>query len=216
MLLAPLPVTRPGIAGRGGRNAGFGALWRKALPMLAVIGMMAAEAEMLHVIDDRSSGTLDASGGGAWRLVTDGVMGGVSQGALRVGDQSGRNCLSLTGQVLLANNGGFVQAALDLPDSVSDVAGEFDGVLIDVYGNGESYGLHLRTRDLALPWQSFRGAFKAEPDWHTLRLPFSAFEPYRTSAELDPGRLRRIGLVAIGREFAAALCLGRLALYRDR
>jgi len=40
------------------------------------------------------------------------------------------------------------------------------------------------------------------------------FEPHRLETPLDVTRLRRIGLVAIGRAFFADLAVARLAFYR--
>jgi len=167
------------------------------------------------VIDDRQSGDRRSAVGTSWRLVTDGVMGGVSDGRLTVNAVEGRSCLRLQGHVSLENNGGFVQMTLDVAGQSSPDASAYDGVLLDVHGNGETYNVHLRTRDLWLPWQSYRATFHAPPSWKTIRLPFASFNPYRTQAPLALRNLRRIGLVAIGREFDAELCLGRLALYRD-
>lgn len=170
--------------------------------------------ENLLIIDDRQTADYSATLGSEWRLVTDGVMGGVSQGQLFLDEIAGRPCLRLRGNISLENNGGFVQAALDLPhDSLPNVA-DYMGVLIQVYGNGEQYNVHLRTRDMWLPWQSYRATFTAANQWQTLRLPFAVFEAHRIGQPLDIRQLKRIGLVAIGREFEADLCLGGIALYR--
>jgi hypothetical protein len=45
-------------------------------------------------------------------------------------------------------------------------------------------------------------------------LPFTAFQPYRISQPLDLQTLRRLGVVAIGREMRADLCIARIGLYR--
>lgn len=148
-----------------------------------------------------------------WRLIVDTVMGGRSSGELTVDDFDGRRCLRLHGHVSLENNGGFLQAAADLAGSKAFDASGFQGVLMEVAGNDEDYNVHLRTVAMRLPWQSYRARFHARPGWHSLRLPFASFRPYRVDAELDPGSLRRIGVVAIGREFTADLRLARLALY---
>lgn len=165
------------------------------------------------VIDDRSGDTTAATIGSAWRMVTDGVMGGVSQGRLSLDDRDGRNCLRLQGKVSTANNGGFVQVALDLPDDPPVDATPYAGVALTVSGNGEAYNLHLRTSDLWLPWQSYRASFVAQPEWHTVHLPFSGFEPYRTGQALRTDRLRRLGIVAIGRNFEADVCIARVWFY---
>jgi hypothetical protein len=171
-------------------------------------------ADPALTIDDRSSAGYQSRLGTAWRLVTDGVMGGVSDGSLQPDTRAGRPCLQLSGRVRLEHDGGFLQAALDLAADGDLDASAYHGVELDVYGNGESYNLHLRTSDIRLPWQSYRASFDAAPTWRTLRLPFTAFRPYRIETALDLTRLRRIGLVAIGRAFQADLCIGRVALYR--
>ena len=174
---------------------------------------MSAETTSL-IIDDRRSGKLDANIGTLWRLLTDTVMGGVSSGRLDPAVVAGRSCLRLTGEVSLENSGGFVQASLDLdPAGTLDARG-YRGIELDVYGNGQDYNLHLRTADTRIVWQSYRAGFHAAPEWRTLRLPFTAFQPYRISQPLDLQTLRRLGVVAIGREMRADLCIARIGLYR--
>jgi len=47
----------------------------------------------------------------------------------------------------------------------------------------------------------------------TVFLPFEAFAPYRLDQPLDTQRLKRIGLVAIGRAFSADLMVASIRLY---
>jgi len=149
-----------------------------------------------------------------WRLVTDAVMGGVSRGCIVEQSIEGRSAVRMRGRVSTENNGGFIQIALDLaPDGDAIDAGGLTGIALDVFGNDESYGAHLRSTDLDRPQQSYRQGFVAPPRWTTIRLPFADFTPHRTEAPLNVARLRRIGLVAIGREFDADLSVARLALY---
>jgi hypothetical protein len=170
--------------------------------------------ESALIIDDRGGADLCANTGTCWQAITDSVMGGVSEGRLVSAVVDGRPCLRLTGQVSLENNGGFVQASLDLsPDGLLDARG-YAGIELDVLGNSESYNLHLRSADTRIVWQSYRATFQAPPHWQTLRLPFSSFQPYRTDIPLDLSKLRRLGLVAIGREMKADLCVARLSFYR--
>lgn len=174
---------------------------------------MAADPEML--LDDRASGGLETPLGTRWQLLTDTVMGGVSRGRLDPVVVEGRACLRLTGEVSLENGGGFVQAALDLaPDGWLDARG-YQGIELEVFGNGEDYNLHLRTADTRVVWQSYRATFGTEPRWQRVRVPFAGFAPYRIDRPLDLGKLRRIGVVAIGREMRADLCIGRIGLYRE-
>ncbi len=153
--------------------------------------------------------------GGNWQFVADTVMGGVSIGRIERSEISGKKALRLTGRVSLENNGGFVQAALPLADLGKTLdAGAFEGIALTVRGNGEMYAVHLRTTDLNRPWQSYRATFLAMPQWQTIRLPFSDFQAYRTDAPLDLGKLRRLGLVAIGCAFDADLAVGRIAIVK--
>ncbi len=178
------------------------------IPVLQVM----AEQDLLFLDDHESADRASATGAG-WRLVTDGVMGGVSEGRLKSATMEGRPCLRLQGEVKLENNGGFIQAALNVPDAVLSGIDAYQGIFLEVYGKDESYNVHLRTRDLWLPWQSYRTTFTAMPRWQTLYLPFAVFEPYRTTKALDITRLQRIGVVAIGRAFSADLCIGKIGLY---
>jgi hypothetical protein len=142
-------------------------------------------------------------------------MGGLSRGTAVRETVAGRAAIRMRGEVSLENNGGFIQMALDLaPDGCSLDAGGFEGVEIDVLGNGERYGAHLRTPSVTRPWQSYRQSFTAGPEWQTVRLPFARFEPHRIGVPLDIRCLARIGMVAIGYAFAADLAVARLALYR--
>ncbi|WP_373503680.1 CIA30 family protein [Aestuariivirga sp.] len=120
----------------------------------------------------------------------------------------------MQGTVSLENNGGFIQIALDLaPGRDSVDASGYSGIAIDVLGNGEEYGLHLRTPDLTRPWQSYRQSFVAESVWRELQLPFASFFPHRTDVPLDAQHLRRLGIVAIGRAFHADLSIGGIWFY---
>ena len=179
---------------------------------LFLLALIVATMGELHAGDNADNLVLPADG---WNLVTDGVMGGVSEAKMSLDSVQGETCIALRGQVSTANNGGFIQIALDIRDSARLAEG-YDGLRLDVIGNGETYNVHLRTSELWLPWQSFRASFETATEWKTLYLPFSGFEPYRTSAVLKLPKLRRLGVVAIGRDFEADLCVKGLAFYRQR
>ena len=167
------------------------------------------------LIDDFSDGDLTSKLGSKWRGVSDRVMGGISQGLVTRDVIDGRPCLRLSGDVRLENNGGFVQAALNLAASGRSFdASAYTGVRLAVQGNGEQYSVHLRTTAVSRPWQSYRAHFTAGAAWETIDLPFQSFAPYRIQAPMDVGQLRRIGLVAIGRAFRADLAVAEVAFYR--
>ncbi len=178
-------------------------------------GAGAPMANELMLIDGSRTDQLESELGSQWRIVTDGVMGGVSSGNIYPDVIDGRSCLHLRGNVRLENNGGFIQAALDIQGTDASNASSYKGLVLDVYGNDEQYNLHLRTDDVWLPWQSYRISFMAPARWQSVKLPFKDFSGYRIWKDLDLRELERIGIVAIGREFTADLCIARLALYRD-
>ncbi|MGB5440164.1 MAG: CIA30 family protein [Gammaproteobacteria bacterium] len=184
-----------------------------ALLILSLWNYANVMADEVLIIDDRRTGDFRSALGTSWRPVTDTVMGGVSSGQLTLDNIEGRACLHLRGDVRLENNGGFVQAALDLKGKTPLDATAYRGVQLEVYGNNEVYNLHLRSADIRMPWQSYRASFTAPAGWHTVRLPFTGFEGHRISAPLDLEQLERIGIVAIGRAFRADLCISGLALY---
>ena len=166
-------------------------------------------------IDDRDSRTLKANLGTEWRLITDKVMGGESQGDLTLFEFEDRHCVRVQGDVSTKNNGGFVQMSLPFPDEKNPKANDFDGVEIEVSGNNERYNIHLRTSSLWLPWQSYRFTFKATSQWQVLRFPFSQIEKYKVNRDFELDKITRIGLVAIGREFRADLCVAAVRFYRS-
>ena len=181
-----------------------------SLPILVQLAL--AENDMA-IIDDRNSGSYLATTGDEWRLITDGVMGGISNGQLTVDTVQNQDCLRLQGDVKLENNGGFIQASLDLSTDTIDNIDDYSGLALTVIGNGKQYNVHFRTKDNWVPWQSYRASFTAPPEWKNIFIPFTNLEPYRTGAAFAPHRLKSIGVVAIGREFSADICIGNLNFY---
>lgn len=153
----------------------------------------------------------------AWEFVADTVMGGVSTGYLQVETYKGRTATVLRGDVSLDNNGGFVQIAAHLnPNGRAYDASGWDGFELTVCGNTAAYDFRLRTDALTRPWQSFRTDFIAPSAWQTVRLPFAKVTPHKTDATFDNARLRRIGILAIGREMQAEIAVAAVHLYHSR
>jgi hypothetical protein len=172
---------------------------------------MAARDDIMDALDqDPPRATI----GARWELITDRVMGGVSSGTMAREHVAGRPALRMRGAVSVENNGGFVQISLDLaPDGGLLDAREWTGVEIEIFGNNERYNLHLRSANISRPWQSYRVEFLATSEWRTIRLPFASFEPHRIDSPLDLMRLRRLGVVALGRDFTADIAIGGLRFY---
>ncbi len=182
-----------------------------------MLGMANAAAADAGLIDDFSRPDGLSALGTPWRAVTDQVMGGRSEATLSRQNVDGRPALCLGGEVSLANNGGFVQAILDLIPLQGSIggldAGAFSGVRLVVRGNGERYNLHLKSTATLLPWQSYRATFIADPQWREVRVPFETFEPHRLVQRLDTRRLTKLGILGIGRDFRAEVCLAEVGFY---
>ena len=171
-------------------------------------------ADTSEIIDDLRFDPPLAVTGNGWALISDRVMGGVSDGEMRREVVNGRKAIRMTGSVSLENNGGFLQVALDLGETGSAVdASAWDGIRLDILGNDRVYNLHLRTSDIQRPWESYRQSFRAPSEWTTVFLPFSGFDPHRTQRPFKPSRLRRVGVVAIGREFEADIAIADIRFY---
>lgn len=150
------------------------------------------------------------------RLVTDRVMGGVSQATLARRVVHGLDAVCLEGDVRTENNGGFVQMTFDLGQVPPALRFALGGIRLRVHGNGETYGVHLRTSDLDAPWQAYRATFEAPVDgWHVVDLALADFVPHRTVRPLRPERLLRLGIVAIGRAFEARVCVASITLLQS-
>lgn len=147
-----------------------------------------------------------------WEYVADTVMGGVSIGQITPDTISGRQAMRLTGEVSTENNGGFIQMAFNPGGAAVFDASAFTALSVDVIGNGELYDISLRTTDLTRPWQSYRARFRAEPTWRTVSLPFTDLTPNRTEMPFNPARLRRIGILALGRAFKADVAVANIKL----
>lgn len=151
-------------------------------------------AESLHLVD------FGVGPGPAWRPVHDGVMGGLSVGALVANPEGfGR----FAGGISLANGGGFasVRAAVG-PCDVS----AWDGLAVRARGDGRIWQLRLRPAHegdgVGVAWRAF---FRTEPgQWDEIRLPFAQFTAvFRGrlvpgAGPFDPRRLGEIGFMTTG------------------
>ena len=148
--------------------------------------------------------------GRKWSYFADTVMGGISTGEGEYDNQA--SALHLQGNVSTANNGGFIQIRTELNEGV---APNLTGISLKVKGNGETYFVHLRNRVSILPWQYYSAEFKANKNWTTINIPFSAFK--RSSSFMpksyNPSSTKTVGLVAFGKDYKADLWVSDLSFY---
>ena len=150
-----------------------------------------------------------------WKFVSDHVMGGLSTGQIDETFIKGQEAIRLYGTVSLDNNGGFIQMAADFMRTFHSLNRyHWNGIAINVIGNEEEYDIRLRTTNLSSPWQSFRTNFIAKPQWRRIYIPFNTLKAHRTTHSFDFKKIHRIGILAVGREFAADIAVSSLSLYR--
>ncbi|HSP41258.1 MAG TPA: CIA30 family protein [Luteolibacter sp.] len=130
-----------------------------------------------------------------WRIVDDGVMGGLSQGRREIGKDG---ILRFFGTLSLENNGGF--SSLRTGDVKLDLSGA-EGVVLRVKGDGRTYQLRFSTdAEYRGREMSFQAAFPTTKDeWTEVKVPFDRFVGTWRGRELpdkvfDPAKIRRIGL----------------------
>ena len=148
-----------------------------------------------------------------WCFVTDKVMGGVSEGSLKLIKEDNTAYYNMQGDISTANNGGFIQFRTMIQNHPKDKL--FKGIRIKVRGNNEEYAIHLRTKYLFLPWQYYESKFMANNEWKIIELPFSSFikSNFYQPSNFSSIDVQSIGIVAIGRNFKANIDLASIELY---
>ncbi|MCU0750623.1 MAG: CIA30 family protein [Akkermansiaceae bacterium] len=172
------------------------AIWRAMKTLSAIAATLfvclpaiAAERKAVEEFTPEESGKLD------WRIVDDGVMGGLSKGEREI---SKDGILRFFGTLSLENNGGF--SSLRTGDVKLDLSGA-EGVILRVEGDGRTYQLRFST-DAEYRGQemSFQAGFPTEKgEWTEVKLPFARFAGSWRGQSLpdktfDPSKIRRLGL----------------------
>jgi len=129
-----------------------------------------------------------------WLTVNDGVMGGRSDGRVRI---NGYKNLEFFGNLSLANNGGFASVrsrgkALDLRSG--------DSIIVKVRGDGRDYTLNLYTPARRMAF-SYRVTFPTtQGEWTEVSVPLSKFVATSfgrvvSNAPLTPQNVSGIGIL---------------------
>jgi NADH dehydrogenase [ubiquinone] 1 alpha subcomplex assembly factor 1 len=128
-----------------------------------------------------------------WQTVNDGVMGGRSDGSIRINEFKN---LEFFGTLSLANNGGFASvrsrgSALSLRNG--------DSISVNVRGDGREYTLNLYTPARRMAF-SYRATFQTKKnEWIEVNVPLSRFVATSfgrvvSNSPLNPGQVTGIGV----------------------
>jgi len=131
----------------------------------------------------------------SWRIVNDGVMGGLSQSQM---EKTEEGHARFSGEVSLANNGGFASTRADLPEEVRKGV---RSIRIRIKGDGQRYSLRLRPEG-RYARVSYRAFFETKAgEWQEFTFALSDFTPTfrgRVLADvpsLEGQALKEIGLL---------------------
>jgi len=161
---------------------------RSVFALTLLLTAMSAAAQ--PVIDFADPASLSG-----FRVINDGVMGGVSTSRLAHAD----GALRFEGEVSLENNGGFAsfRGSLRLPGGAS-------AVLLTVRGDGQRYKLALKLDDSGSTPQ-YQAPFVAPGEWTTVRFVAADFAAsFRgravPAAPLELGEVRALGVLISDRQ----------------
>ena len=188
--------------------------WKKKIRKFHETDM---EAVKTMVIDDFSDPNKISNLGTKWSLVTDRVMGGISDAEYLFGSDECFKYIKMKGNVLLENNGGFVQVALPLAlHSKTFDATAYSGVRFWVKGNGQQYYVHLKNDKTSLHRQYYSAGFIASENWNQIETPFEKFKPQALNAKMDVKSLSRIAIVGAKKAYEVDLYIGPIEFYSKK
>ncbi|WP_395376972.1 CIA30 family protein [Marinicella sp. W31] len=128
-----------------------------------------------------------------WSIVNDDVMGGISAGDL----QSKRDHMLFSGELSLANNGGFASVAYTGFQQINSAA---TGVYLDVSGDARDFQLRLRMNGY-VDGISYRAFFQPNEQRKRIYVEFSELQPVFRGRQvlnappLDIERVRQLGFL---------------------
>lgn len=160
-----------------------------AATILACLPAFAGEPRSVAEFTPEEAGKLE------FRVVDDGVMGGLSKGNREI---SKEGILRFFGTLSLENNGGFSSLRTDALKM--DLSGA-DGIVLRVLGDGRTYQLRFSTdAEYRGREMSFQAGFPTvKGEWTEVKVPFKEFRGTWRGIDLpdkvfDPAKISRLGL----------------------
>ena len=143
----------------------------------------------------------------AWQGVTDQVMGGVSNLAIRHSD----GVFYMSGNVSTDNNGGFVR----LSNRININSNDFKGIKFKAKGNNETYEIHVTLKGLKIPpWSYFSQVFDVNDDWQEYEIFFKDLKRSSgfSAAPMKAKNIRDLSIAGYGRDFKVDLAIKEISL----
>lgn len=116
-----------------------------------------------------------------WRIVNDGVMGGLSSSKVIVKD----DIIIFSGNVSLEKNGGFASLRSPVKDYNFE---KFSGIEIKVKGDGKRYSISMKETTYFSGY-FYTSSFETEKDeWIAIKIPFDQFKLYYFGREIKSNK----------------------------
>ena len=156
-----------------------------------------------------------SNSGQYWQYSSDRVMGGISNGQVKLEQDGDMVFVRLSGNVSTRNNGGFIQLRTGMSLANTEKNGtQLQGVSLNVRGNGETYYIFIRTNETRSYSDYYSATFTANKNWQMIDLPFSTFERKRSKhSVLQADAINSFGIVAYGRDFTADVSVSTIEFY---
>lgn len=117
-----------------------------------------------------------------WRIVNDGVMGGLSSSKAIVNNDSK---IVFSGNVSLENNGGF--ASLRSPVKDYDFS-EFTGLELKLKTDGKFYSISMKETSYFTGYFYTKSFETKKDEWIVVRIPFNEFKLYYFGQETNSNK----------------------------
>jgi peptide methionine sulfoxide reductase msrA/msrB len=179
-------------------------------------------------IDDFEGSTGKDPSGLLWTIVTDRTTGKSPAATAEIEEHEQHTCLHLMGTIPAGGRGGSVEARRSLATAWAGRttlrpglldARAYDGIRLVAKGNGQTYALHLRTRETRFPGQYYEARFETSEQWQEIRLPFGYFVASGPLRPLDLAGLASVALVAssktLGGGQEADIYVDEVGFYRE-
>jgi len=116
-----------------------------------------------------------------WRIVNDGVMGGLSSSKATIKDDK----IIFSGNVSLENNGGFASLRSPVKDYNFE---KFSGIEIKIKGDGKRYSVSMKETTYFNGY-FYTSSFETKKDeWIVVRIPFNEFKLYYFGQETNSNK----------------------------
>lgn len=116
-----------------------------------------------------------------WRIVNDGVMGGLSSSKAIVKDDK----IIFSGTVSLENNGGFASLRSPVKDYNFE---KFSGIEIKIKGDGKRYSISIKETTYFSGY-FYTTSFETKKDeWIVVQIPFNQFKLYYFGKETSSNK----------------------------